>query len=170
MKQDKRTKDNQPKLIFDYKNFVNKSSQLRYSELRNEVKNKLDNISSDINIAGGNAEEKKYNLLMHYKYLLENFKFSKKKEEYSFQISLAFTVAIVTIVSAWFSIITSNIYNETSDHMTAYGISVLVLMIIAIGIAVFFLTNATSRRRIIEEERQIYIYIVVFTIMNLKST
>jgi len=92
-------------LIFDYENFVNKSSQQRYVELRNEVKNKLDKINDEINIAGSNEEEKKYNLLMHYKYLLENFEFNKELTRYIFQTTASFVAAVALIIAAWIPVV-----------------------------------------------------------------
>lgn len=158
MRQDKRIKDNQPELIFDYNNFINKSSQLRYFELRSEVKNKLNNISSDINIAGSNAEEKKYNLLMHYKHLSENFKFGKEKEAYDFQVLLTLAVAIATIISAWFTIIMDFFNKIFGDWLVSYLTSALVLIVIVIAVEALFGANKNRRKRSIENESQRYSY------------
>lgn len=144
-------------LIFDYENFVNKSSQQRYVELRNEVKNKLDKINDEINIAGSNEEEKKYNLLMHYKYLLENFEFNKELTRYIFQTTASFVAAVALIIAAWIPVVLNLNFGEWNTNVT-YIFSILVILICIGMFANIYIQHTRDGRKSLEQESQQYLY------------
>ena len=67
----KKNKNNEVDFEFDYNNYLEKSSQGRYTELEEEVNNRLKYIKFDNSIPGANKKEKKKNLLLHYQYSME---------------------------------------------------------------------------------------------------
>lgn len=150
-------KEKQQVLIFDYDNFIDKSSQQRYVELMNEIKNKLDNIEDEINIAGSSKEEKKYNLLMHYKYLLESFEFDREFTKYRFQTTAAFITAIVMIISAWITAVLGLKFEEWNAVITyMFGIF---LMLVAIFLFLnIYLQDIRDGKKDIKRESQQYLY------------
>lgn len=158
MKRNKEKKISEDALIFDFNNFINKSSQQRYYELKNEVKNKLDKISDDVNIAGSNEKEKKYNLLMYYKDLLDDFDFVKERKENDFQLTSTYVMIVAMTFVALCPVIFSYLEKRADNYFTC----LLYSSIVAAGIMATFLliTNIVYSElvEIKEGEKMLYSY------------
>ena len=155
MKSVKNEKDNQRKLIFDYDNFLSKSSQQRYYELKREVKIKLDKISDEINIAGSTEKEKKFNLLMHYKYMLEDFDAARKESRSMMNVTLSFIKDIVLIFTVVFAAFFSNImFKQQYTGLMIF----IVAFIMGVGVASLYKEQIRNERKMAKEDRQKYLY------------
>lgn len=158
MEQNKDLKDNQFAFIFNYDNFINKSSQQRYYELKTEVKDKLDRIKDEVNIAGASEKEKKYNLLMHYKQLLEGLDYSKEGKKDNFQILSSYIMITAMIMVAWLPYALSFLKKENGNANIIYMCSVVIVIIMLGGFAYISAYFKSKRRKDIEVERQKYLY------------
>lgn len=158
MKSVKNEKDHQRKLIFDYDNFLSKSSQQRYYELKREVKIKLDKISDEINIAGSTEKEKKFNLLMHYKYMLEDFDAARKESRSMMNVTLSFIKDIVLIFTVVFAAFFSDIMPQ-QQFTIVYGLMIfIVAFFIIVGVASLYKEQIRNEREMAKEDRQKYLY------------
>lgn len=158
MKSVKNEKDNRSKLIFDYDNFLSKSSQQRYYELKTEVKNKLDKISDEINIAGSTEKEKRYNLLMHYKYMLEDFDAARKESRYIMDILLSFIKDAVLILTVVFTSLLSIRATESEAVIKNYILIFVVALIIIAGVTYLYKEQVQNEKEKAKEDRQKYLY------------
>lgn len=156
MRKNKDKEDKQNVLIFDYENFVNKSSQQRYYELKNEVKNKLDKISDEINIAGSNEEEKKYNLLMHYKFMLESFDSSAKERKFIIDTVSSFIKDVVVVLTVGFPLMLSYMVDE--KKLFSLGLTILIFLAMILMVGFLYVSHARDNKKIIKQDSQEYLY------------
>lgn len=158
MKKLRKTKDEEVRLIFDYDNFVTKSSQQRYYELKKEVRNKIEKIGDEINIAGSNEKEKKYNLLMCYKYMLENYNIHRKEDKLLMDLTLSFIKDSVLIITAVFSALLGYGLFKPQSVLANSILIFICASIIIVGVTCLYKEQVRNEKEKLKKDSQEYLY------------
>ena len=158
MKKIRKTEDEKNTLIFDYDNFVAKSSQQRYYELKKEVKNKIEKINDDINITGSNEKEKKYNLLMHYKYMMESFDANRKESRLMTDILLSFIKDAVLLLTVVYSVLFSCVIIESQNTLKSGLLIIVIAAIIIVTVTYLYYEHIRNEKEKFKKDSQKFLY------------
>ena len=150
-------KNNEVDFEFDYNNYLEKSSQGRYTELEEEVNNRLKYIKFDNSIPGTNKKEKRNNLLLHYQYSLERNRVDNDCNSL-LTVVMAFLAAIVAIIVAWIPYVIGFVTGNCKYVIVRYfGVSVAITIFI-VSLIVIYACTLVILENYEKNKKQKYLY------------
>ena len=158
----KKNKNNEVDFEFDYNNYLEKSSQGRYTELEEEVNNRLKYIKFDNSIPGTNKKEKRKNLLLHYQYSLERNRVDNDGNNL-LSVLIAFLVAVVAIIGTWIPNVMEFVTDNCKYDIVRYfsEFAVVITIILALGVIYSYLLVILEKRE--KKQKQKYLYYKFYT-------